>query len=293
MTLLYGRPKHARVALGFRCHARKFQPCGREGSKPSGATYSLKSSDTKRHQGGSCACTHAHGPACTICSSPDRQQWLRGASAERTFWSGLHHKWIWSNRYIFRRDRIRFSNFLAVQKTEKSPTSQLFVDVDVDLYGWDENIEFEEENFNHNHFKPSMLELRWMNIVGYRVTQSGTSVQVFEFLQEDNQGRVRTYDLWSTNKVRHLLRHRIVTHNPIASFPSQGASSILPLSTSCGPLTQLLPMLTNLSFALWRYVQNRTTLFPLPSSTVYVTPALLRLVTTFQNEIWWVPDALI
>ena len=57
---------------------KRFQRRGREGTKPSGATYSLKSSDTKRHQGGSCACTHAHGPACTICSSPDRQQWLRG-----------------------------------------------------------------------------------------------------------------------------------------------------------------------------------------------------------------------
>ena len=136
MTLLYGRPKHARVALGFRCHARKFQPCGREGSKPSGATYSLKSSDTKRHQGGSCACTHAHGPACTICSSPDRQHWLRGhQQRELSGQDFITNESIWSNRYIFRRDRIRFSNFLAVQKTEKSPTSQLFLDVDVDLYG--------------------------------------------------------------------------------------------------------------------------------------------------------------
>lgn len=48
----------------------------REGSKPSGVTYGLKSSDTKRHQGGSCAPIHTY----LHVTFSVRQQWLRGAS---------------------------------------------------------------------------------------------------------------------------------------------------------------------------------------------------------------------
>ena len=47
-----------------------------EGSKPSGVTYGVKSSDTNRHQGGSCAPIHTY----LHVTFSVRQQWLRGAS---------------------------------------------------------------------------------------------------------------------------------------------------------------------------------------------------------------------
>ena len=60
--------------MPWRCQAES-RLCW-EGSKPSGVAYGVKSSDTNRHQGGSCAPIHTY----LHVTFKVRQQWLRGAS---------------------------------------------------------------------------------------------------------------------------------------------------------------------------------------------------------------------